>query len=106
MAAPRRLVAGLRAVERTQVGEMMRRAYLGLKALPAAGQSVSAMGREWWMDVLGVDHEASFETVRTAYRRMARTSHPDAGGSHARMSLVNAAWKEAEAYFIRETVAS
>ncbi len=43
--------------------------------------------------VLQVDPEAEPETIRSAYRTLARLHHPDRpGGSHARMVVVNRAW--------------
>lgn len=45
----------------------------------------------WW-EVLGVDRAAPRETVEAAYRRMARSFHPDApGGDLSRMQEINAA---------------
>ncbi len=60
----------------------------------------------WWMgqrrksaslslnearDLLGVSARASEEEVRTAHRRLIGRVHPDAGGSQALASRVNAA---------------
>jgi len=42
--------------------------------------------------VLGIDSRADLETIRQAYRRQAAASHPDHGGSHRQMVLVNEAW--------------
>jgi hypothetical protein len=44
-------------------------------------------------DVLGVRPEASFDEVSAAYRRLAKRSHPDAGGSHDAMVELNAAYE-------------
>lgn len=32
-------------------------------------------------DILGIDRDANLEAIRQAYRKLARTAHPDAGGS-------------------------
>ena len=42
--------------------------------------------------VLGVGPEASDEALRTAYRRRARETHPDHGGTRSRFAEVRAAW--------------
>lgn len=46
-----------------------------------------------YYQVLGVDPNASFETIRDAYRRRAMDCHPDRGGSHEQMVLLNEAWE-------------
>ena len=42
--------------------------------------------------VLGVDARAEIETIRRAYRALAREHHPDFGGNLRRMMSVNEAW--------------
>ena len=42
--------------------------------------------------VLGVAPDASTKVIRTAYRTLARTLHPDLGGDAAQMATVNGAW--------------
>lgn len=41
---------------------------------------------------LGVAPSASRESIRAAYRSLARRHHPDRGGDAARMASLNAAW--------------
>jgi hypothetical protein len=44
--------------------------------------------------VLGVAEDASVDTIREAYRRLARIHHPDAAsGSDAEMARLNEAWR-------------
>jgi hypothetical protein len=43
--------------------------------------------------ILGVAHEASRDDIVAARRRLARSLHPDAGGSHAEMARVNEAFR-------------
>lgn len=54
------------------------------------------VNRAWWQ-VLGVRKDADYREVRVAYRDLAKTHHPDAGGDVARMADVNAAMDEARA---------
>jgi len=42
--------------------------------------------------LLGVEPGADVETIKAAYCKMAQESHPDRGGSHQRMLLLNEAW--------------
>jgi len=41
--------------------------------------------------ILGVDPQADLPTIRAAYRRRAKECHPDRGGLHATMVLINEA---------------
>ena len=43
--------------------------------------------------VLGVQPDANGEQIGNAYREAAKKSHPDHGGSHENMVLLNKAWK-------------
>jgi hypothetical protein len=43
-------------------------------------------------DVLGVPRDADHATLRAAYRRRARQTHPDAGGDEAEFAAVALAW--------------
>jgi hypothetical protein len=51
------------------------------------------VGEASWYEVLGIEHSASPEEVRVAYRRAARRHHPDYGGDRERMQDLNAAWR-------------
>jgi hypothetical protein len=44
-------------------------------------------------EVLGVSPSASHDELRRAYRRLARETHPDTGGSSARFVAVQLAWE-------------
>jgi len=46
--------------------------------------------RGWWTE-LGVKPDASREEINRAYRDRAKKAHPDAGGSDAKMTKLNAA---------------
>lgn len=43
-------------------------------------------------EVLGVDPAADDATIRAAYRKLARQTHPDLGGDHDEFVAVSAAW--------------
>jgi len=46
-----------------------------------------------YYQILGVPRNADANTLKSAYRKRALESHPDRGGSHEKMLLVNAAWE-------------
>jgi curved DNA-binding protein CbpA len=46
-----------------------------------------------YYEVLGVPSKATHDQIRAAYRELARTTHPDAGGDPARFGLIAEAWE-------------
>ncbi len=54
-----------------------------------------------WCDRLGVRFPCSAASIKTAYRRLALTTHPDAGGEAAEFRAVEQAYRAALAYFAR-----
>jgi hypothetical protein len=87
-------IEATRGRERWGVGSV-EQAFAGYAALPPAGSSA---GASWW-NVLGCAHDAPFDVVKDAYRDKARAAHPDNGGSHDAMVLLNSAWDQARAAF-------
>lgn len=75
----------LRAIERYGVGTI-EQALAGYKALPADTAAD-------WRAVLGFakDSRPTLDQVDTAYKGLARTKHPDAGGSDVEMAHLNRA---------------
>jgi len=45
--------------------------------------------------VLGIERTADRDVIRAAWRALAKTSHPDVGGSHEQMKILNAAFRDA-----------
>lgn len=87
----------MRAIERHGGAEILQRAFTGFAALPQ-----NAGGRPWRL-VLGFGPEnlPTLEAVEASFRRRARESHPDAGGSEAAMQELNAARDQARAELAR-----
>ena len=56
-------------------------------------------GKYAWCATLGVRFPCSADSIKTAYRRLAIASHPDAGGDPAEFRRVEQAYREALAYF-------
>ncbi|MHC5540834.1 DnaJ domain-containing protein, partial [Singulisphaera rosea] len=52
-----------------------------------------------WCAELGVRFPCSVDTIKAAYRRLARGSHPDAGGNAEDFRTLEQAYREALAYF-------
>lgn len=68
---------------------LVRASFTGFAALPPP------TGAKHWCAVLSVSPAATLEQAETAYREKARTSHPDAGGSHESMAELNNAIEQA-----------
>lgn len=85
-----RTIAAMRQMERDGCSEILNRAFVGFKELPQQG------GVAPWRTVLGVPKECSWETVKIAYRHLAKRWHPDvAGGDRARFEAVQKAYEQA-----------
>lgn len=89
-------VESLRAIERHAGQHAMDRAMVGFSALPPPDQvtQVARLARPWW-EVLAVAPTSPIEVIEAAYRALARSLHPDAGGSEAAMSELNDAIESA-----------
>ncbi len=88
-------VEALRGIDRAGASELLDRAFTGFKALPPEGGTDT--GR-WWM-VLGVSEDAPLGVAKAAYRRLAEQLHPDRGGDHGAMAMVNRAWEQYKTKF-------
>jgi hypothetical protein len=75
-------IDAIRGIERWGSSDMMERAFAAFEALPAPEQ--------WWQ-VLGVRADATVFEIDRAYRDLAKTAHPDQGGSDHEMARLNAA---------------
>jgi len=86
-------IQGLRLIERTQASEILRRAYTGFAALPAAGSGTLPS----WAHILGFSTVAglTLDDIETAYRKHVQDNHPDRGGEHEAMVQLNCARDEA-----------
>ena len=72
--------------------QLVRASFQGFKALPPPPGSKPK--RPWW-DVLQVRSDASRETIEANYKSLAKSRHPDAGGSQEAMTELNQARQEA-----------
>lgn len=87
-------IEALRGQERWGVGSV-EQAFAGYTALPGPGETSAAT---WW-SLLGVAHDTPFELVKSSYLERAKISHPDNGGTHEAMVLLNEAWDQARRAF-------
>ena len=91
--AIRLTIEAIRGIERWGSSDMMNRAFMGFAQLPPP----TAQGRHWRL-VLGIhDDCTNLDMVVGKYRWLARTAHPDYGGSADRMAELNAAIEQARA---------
>jgi hypothetical protein len=93
-------IAGLRAVERSGASHILDRAVAGFAQLPSGGPAVAAPAKRPWREVMNLEGFQGPPFVLKAgmeaqYKQLARTRHPDAGGSTEAMAELNAAREEA-----------
>jgi len=96
IAAVAATLEAMRAIERHGGAEVLERAFLGFQALPAP----TSAGRPWPEVLDGPDASVpkfrwTLEYAEDRYRLLAKTRHPDNGGSDAVMAELNAAIAQA-----------
>lgn len=79
-------IGALRGLDRWGASHMVDAAFKGFRALPE--------GPQWWQ-LLGLDSDVtSPEEIKAAYKKKAKTAHPDMeGGSHEEMIRIEAAYQ-------------
>lgn len=77
----------MRAIERHGGAVILDRAFVGFDALPSPND---------WRHVLGFKNTPTLEEARDRYKTLAKSRHPDAGGSETSMKELNAAWESAQ----------
>ena len=80
-----RTLDALRQIERDGSPSLINRAFKGFAQLPDPDR------REWW-EVLNVARTASNDEIRSAYLRLAKQYHPDAGGDAKMFDQVQKAY--------------
>jgi hypothetical protein len=82
----------LRAIERAGASQVLEQVFTGLRALPAH----ITVARPW-REVLGVAASATPtpEIVESRFRELARSRHPDNGGSHDQFVELESARRDA-----------
>lgn len=86
-------IEAMRAIERHGGAQILKRAFAGFTALPAPGQTTARA----WRDVLGLNGNATLETVDGAYKRLRSQHHPDKGGDAEQFNAVQKAYEQAQA---------
>jgi hypothetical protein len=85
-------IEALRGLDRWGAKEMVNAAFRGFKALPES--VITPPPSTDWYTVLGVSPEATREEIKTAYRRMAAATHPDAGGDTEQFTRISKAYHQ------------
>lgn len=85
--AIRLTVEALRGLERWGAKEMVNAAFRGFAALPAPHT-------ETWWEILELTPQATEPDIRAAFRRLARLTHPDAGGDKDEFIKLQNAFEE------------
>lgn len=87
-------IEALRGMDRWGVSEFLDRAFTGFTALPGA----VIMDDIWQTLELG-KKPATIDILQYQYRALAKTRHPDAGGTHEQMTRLNDAYQKALSFF-------
>ena len=82
-------IEGMRQMERHGGATMMDKAFSGFAALPPPSRP--------WFQVLEISPVSSLPVAEAAYRALAKSRHPDAGGTAEAMAELNEAWENAKA---------
>lgn len=86
-------VEAMRGIDRWGCSELMSRAFTGFKALPENGTITNT---SWW-EVLGLKSpDISQEEIKSAYRELIKTHHPDKGGSSEFFIRIQKAYEESQ----------
>jgi hypothetical protein len=86
-------VNAIRGLDRWGTGDMVKAAFQGFKELPEP-----ALEKPWW-HVLGMPSAIKDAgLIRQYYTHKAKICHPDAGGTHAAMTELTAAYREGLEY--------
>ena len=93
MRAIRLTLEQLRQIEKRGLNEGQR-AYQGFQQLPPEGETTDTHVPMWW-NILDVSREASIGQVKSAYRKKAKSAHPDQGGSKQQWNRLRDAYQEA-----------
>lgn len=85
-------IEALRGIDRWGASDMMERAFRGFTALPAGGASSAS-----WRATLGIGEKEQVnpDTLTIAFRKAAKKTHPDHGGSAEAFQAVNDAMQTA-----------
>lgn len=86
------IIEALRTKLRYGTLNLVRAILQGFKALPPPP---GTKPRRLWHEVLGIPPHSSREAIEAAYRSLAKTAHPDAGGSSEAFEELNRAKQEA-----------
>ncbi len=86
-----------REVLRRRSEAQFRQLFAGYVAMPDSPALRLGDGTARWWEVLGVAQTATKADVENAFRALARTHHPDTGGSHDAFVRLRRAYEEARA---------
>ncbi len=84
----------VRSVQINMLRQLRREIDTSIKKLTQEG--TASMGYDKDLDpyrILGVEQSATREEIKKAFRKKARTAHPDYGGTNEEMIRVNAAYE-------------
>lgn len=87
-------IEALRGVERWGVSDFLKRSFTGFAELPPAAEK-----QAWWRILGFAGIPLSYESVKTNYREIVKSAHPDAGGTTQWFQSVQEAYEQGKKHF-------
>lgn len=87
--AIRKAIEAFRGLERWGVSDLLKRAFTGFTAIPE-----KTGGQSWWQ-ALDLSENATQDEIKSAYRKLVKIHHPDAGGDPNDFKAINDAYQQA-----------
>ena len=97
--AVKKTIEALRGIERWGASDMLERAFQGFTALPAPDDT-----KEKWFNVLKINYQLLKQatpagvksSLKDAYLKQIKISHPDVGGTHDMILKINEAYEQGQ----------
>lgn len=71
--------------------ERMQRSFEEQRRAYAAAMARHTPAKPWWCEALGIQANATVDQISNAYKTLAKSAHPDRGGSDDAMKRLNVA---------------
>jgi hypothetical protein len=82
-------IEAMRAIERNGSSQLMEQAFSGFQALPERGSGTT------WYDFMELPESATEEQIKSRYKQLAKTMHPDVGGSTSMFQMLQDVYQQA-----------
>lgn len=91
-------IEAMRGIERWGGGQILERVFTGFNALPGPENTSPATWKDYFAahgyELVGLDDSEVLSDLRVAYKQLSKNLHPDRGGNHEEMALLNQMYRE------------